>query len=356
MTDNFLWLLLVVLGFFIHSVLVTILNLFQQELRTNDMGSCGSNRPIVDPTEPPIQVSMPNVENDLFSLRSSTPAPIVKLSITQSFLSKGLSTSSKNAIRQTPLLLTTTTKKMKNLFLATVLALLAAACLVSAQSHLDKPVHDAFLIERINRDSSIGWTATKYAKFSDMSLRDARKMLGTVLIDPVHNLPKKSVLSARAPAQSFDARTKWGKCVHAIRDQQQCGSCWAFSASEVLSDRFCIASNGTIDVILSPEYMLQCDTSDYGCDGGYLNNAWNFLATTGIPTDNCDPYTSGGGDVGSCPTACNNGAAIKLYKAKNPQQLNTITDIQNDLQQNGPVQAAFSVYQDFFSCKFGLFE
>nr|CAG4710523.1 unnamed protein product [Naegleria fowleri] len=244
---------------------------------------------------------------------------------------------------------------MKNLFLATVLALLAAACLVSAQSHLDKPVHDAFLIERINRDSSIGWTATKYAKFSDMSLRDARKMLGTVLIDPVHNLPKKSVLSARAPAQSFDARTKWGKCVHAIRDQQQCGSCWAFSASEVLSDRFCIASNGTIDVILSPEYMLQCDTSDYGCDGGYLNNAWNFLATTGIPTDNCDPYTSGGGDVGSCPTACNNGAAIKLYKAKNPQQLNTITDIQNDLQQNGPVQAAFSVYQDFFSYKSGVY-
>ncbi|KAF0975678.1 hypothetical protein FDP41_005005 [Naegleria fowleri] len=244
---------------------------------------------------------------------------------------------------------------MKNLFLATVLALLAAACLVSAQSHLDKPVHDAFLIERINRDSSVGWTATKYAKFSDMSLRDARKMLGTVLIDPVHNLPKKSVLSARAPAQSFDARTKWGKCVHAIRDQQQCGSCWAFSASEVLSDRFCIASNGTIDVILSPEYMLQCDTSDYGCDGGYLNNAWNFLATTGIPTDNCDPYTSGGGDVGSCPTACNNGAAIKLYKAKNPQQLNTITDIQNDLQQNGPVQAAFSVYQDFFSYKSGVY-
>ena len=103
--------------------------------------------------------------------------------------------------------------------------------------------------------------------------------------------------------------------------------------------------------------MLQCDSTDYGCDGGYLNNAWNFLASTGIPTDSCDPYTSGGGNVGSCPTQCNNGASIKLYKAKasSVAQLATIADIQKDLQSNGPVQAAFSVYQDFFNYKSGVY-
>jgi cathepsin B len=233
------------------------------------------------------------------------------------------------------------------------------ACIVSAQSFLDRPVHDQALIEKINRDQTVGWKATKYAEFAGMTLRDARKLLGAVLIDPINNLPKKSIegASLKAAPVAFDARTKWGKCIHAVRNQEQCGSCWAFSATEVLSDRFCIGSNGTVDVILSPEYMLQCDTTDYGCDGGYLNNAWAFLAGTGVPIDSCDPYTAGGGSVTACPTTCNNGNALKLYKAKTSTvaQLANVADTQADLQANGPVQAAFSVYQDFFSYQSGVY-
>lgn len=63
--------------------------------------------------------------------------------------------------------------------------------------------------------------------------------------------PKKSIDNGSVPA-SFDSRDQWGSCVHPIRDQASCGSCWAFGATEALSDRFCIASNGAIDVVLSP--------------------------------------------------------------------------------------------------------
>ena len=127
------------------------------------------------------------------------------------------------------------------------------------------------------------------------------------------------------------------------------------SASEVLSDRFCIASGGKVDVVLSPQYMVSCDSTDYGCDGGYLNNAWAFLAGTGIPSDKCAPYTSQNGDVAACPSKCQDGSSVKLYKAKNPQQLNDIPSIMEDMQQNGPVQAAFSVYRDFMSYKSGVY-
>ena len=36
------------------------------------------------------------------------------------------------------------------------------------------------------------------------------------------------------------------------------------SATESLSDRFCIASNGSVTPQLSPQYMLSCDSNDYG--------------------------------------------------------------------------------------------
>ena len=54
---------------------------------------------------------------------------------------------------------------------------------------------------------------------------------------------------------------KW-KTVHL----RQFYSCWAFSANEVLSDRFSIAKNTS--VILSPEDSVSCDKGNMGCNGG----------------------------------------------------------------------------------------
>jgi cathepsin B len=69
---------------------------------------------------------------------------------------------------------------------------------------------------------------------------------------------------------NFDPRAageKFSKCIHPIRDQAQCGSCWAFGATEAFSDRLCI--KGT-DVIVSPQDLVSCDGNNFGCDGGYL--------------------------------------------------------------------------------------
>jgi len=44
---------------------------------------------------------------------------------------------------------------------------------------------------------------------------------------------------------NFDSREQWPKCdsIREVRDQSNCGSCWAFAACEAMSDRLCIASN-----------------------------------------------------------------------------------------------------------------
>jgi len=98
------------------------------------------------------------------------------------------------------------------------------------------------------------------------------------------------------PPTEFDSRTQWPDCIHPIRDQAQCGSCWAFGASEALSDRFCIASNTHVNVVLSPEDLVACNTKiNQGCNGGYLPVAWEYMEINGLVADSCMPYTSAAG-------------------------------------------------------------
>merc|ERR1712151_622680 len=98
----------------------------------------------------------------------------------------------------------------------------------------------------------------------------ARVVLGTDLLHIANHgdqVLDDSVYAAIAndsiPA-SFDATTQWAGLIQPIRNQERCGSCWTFSASEVLGDRVAIASSKPSPV-LSPEDMVSCDKSDDGC-------------------------------------------------------------------------------------------
>ena len=41
---------------------------------------------------------------------------------------------------------------------------------------------------------------------------------------------------------------------------------------------------------MSAEFMIDCDTNDSGCSGGNLDDAWEFIKSTGLPTEECYPY------------------------------------------------------------------
>jgi len=84
----------------------------------------------------------------------------------------------------------------------------------------------------------------------------------------------------------------------AVKDQQQCGSCWAFSATEGVESAWLMANN--TQVVLSPQQVVSCDKVDQGCNGGDLPTAFAYIKTAG-QEDNADyPYTSGGGNTGVC--------------------------------------------------------
>ena len=60
----------------------------------------------------------------------------------------------------------------------------------------------------------------------------------------------------------FDAREQWPTCMGEIRSQENCGSCWAFSAVGDFGDRACIAGVDKKRVKYSEEYVVACDKKD----------------------------------------------------------------------------------------------
>ena len=192
--------------------------------------------------------------------------------------------------------------------------------------------------------------------FRGYSEAQLKSMLG--LKRPAEYVPKKMIYGIENAAlpTAFDARTQWPTCVHAIRDQASCGSCWAFAASEALSDRFCIATGSKTNIILSPQDLVSCDKTDYGCDGGYLDKSWQYLVSTGIVSEACLPYSSGSGSVAACPKTgvCKSGKWQK-YRAADYTEFAAINDIKTSIQLQGPVEAGFDVYDDFMNYKSGVY-
>ena len=119
-----------------------------------------------------------------------------------------------------------------------------------------------------------------------------------------------------------------------------------------LSDRYCI--NG-INVLLSPQYMVNCDFNNLACLGGYLSHTWKFLEATGIPTEKCVSYISASGSYNECSGFCDDRTTPTFYKAKLTKQFTSVRAIQLEVMTNGPIEAAMTVYKDFLAYKTGIY-
>ena len=56
--------------------------------------------------------------------------------------------------------------------------------------------------------------------------------------------------------------------VNPIRDQGYCGSCWAFSAVTALEGAWFIKTGQLLN--FSEQQLVDCSSSNYGCNGGKL--------------------------------------------------------------------------------------
>jgi len=87
-----------------------------------------------------------------------------------------------------------------------------------------------------------------------------------------------------------------------VYNQGQCGSCWAFSATETIESYYAIGGAGSLTGF-SMEQIVDCDTGgqDQGCNGGFPSGAYSYVQSAGgIESLSDYPYTAEGGESGTC--------------------------------------------------------
>lgn len=290
----------------------------------------------------------------------------------------------------------------------TVVALAAMLGVSAAEVHPDRQK----MIDEINSMPGNTWKAGVNPRFAHMAPGASKKLCGVK--EESHNHLQQMVAEGKASIfeknpeftvpTSFDSAAHWPQCAKTIadiRDQSDCGCCWAFGAAEAASDRMCIATNASILVPLSAQNMCFC-ASWAGCDGGQLGQAWDYIQSSGLVTGgqnkgigpfgngycsefslpHChhhgpvghggDPYPSEGSagcpsvsTSPSCPTKCDadaksphNDFSSDKYSFKG--QIQTMPSdadaIAQAIMQGGPVECAFTVYSDFENYVSGIYK
>jgi len=97
-----------------------------------------------------------------------------------------------------------------------------------------------------------------------------------------------------------------------IKDQGNCGSCWAFSSTGAIEGAWQIATGKLVSI--SEQQLVDCsrDFKNLGCGGGWMTQAFEYvIANKGISSEQAYPYL---GKSDTCKEGLASAATISSYK------------------------------------------
>jgi len=129
-----------------------------------------------------------------------------------------------------------------------------------------------------------------------------------------------------------------------IKDQLQCGSCWAFATTENIESVWAIGQRPNPLTPLSPQEIVDCDTGESGCDGGDPQQAYMFVVQIGgMDSAASYPYT---GEDGTCAFSAAN------VMAKISNEANGFGGSETQMAANLASTAPFSIIVDASSWQY----
>jgi len=151
-------------------------------------------------------------------------------------------------------------------------------------------------ISQIESTPGVLWKAVAHSRFADQAPGASKSLCGVKgdqkkavddMIAQGEIIETPTLLGAARIPANFDSAANWPQCakiIGDIRDQSNCGCCWAFAGAEAASDRMCIATNASIMVPLSAQdlcfngggFMSQ------GCNGGQITSPWSYMKKGGF--------------------------------------------------------------------------
>jgi len=149
-----------------------------------------------------------------------------------------------------------------------------------------------------------GYGITKFADLSPEEFRAKYLLPKGMVAANVEKMKQKFAVNkgSRLPGPP-PAKFNWVDqgATPPVKDQQDCGSCWAFSTTENFESMNFLAGHGL--EVLAPQQLVDCDPQSQGCGGGWTYWAFEYLMNaTGIETELNYPYTAQDGTCMFDPT------------------------------------------------------
>lgn len=180
-------------------------------------------------------------------------------------------------------------------------------------------------------------------KFADLTTKEFGSLYtgaSTAFRKQANDCPAPSSNRVLSAPDTLDWRAQ-GR-VGPVKDQAQCGSCWAFSTTGSLEG---LASKSGSIPSFSEQQLVDCTTGDwgnFGCNGGWVQNAFHYVLQKGIGAESDYPYK---GVDQTCQDS----------KVTNPYKINGCANVAvNDTNalkealQNGPVSVYIEADQMSF--------
>ncbi|HME45283.1 MAG TPA: C1 family peptidase [Syntrophorhabdales bacterium] len=163
--------------------------------------------------------------------------------------------------------------------------------------------------------------------------------------------PTASPPSSLSVPTHFDWRDNGGNYVTSIKNQGNCGSCWAFASTGALESATLITTGKpNTDLDLSEQMLISCGNAG-SCSGGYIDDAANYIRDTGLPAESCFPYGGSGGCGPSCPT----NKIQNWHWVYHSGTYASADVLKSQLVTYGPLVTTMAVYVDFFSYASGIY-